>query len=202
MPDTSATTPGSIASLLGLSPEKLQKHARFAKWIGILFIILGALAIILPGAFTLGLELFLGWLLLIGGVLQAIGGFSSMGARGWWVQLICGLLSAIVGALFLINPFEAVQVLTMLLAVLFITNGIFRIGTALGSGGAPGSGMAILNGVFGIIIGGIVWWEWPSSAVWFIGLLVGIDMLFFGLTLLTLSRACKRETDASDPNQS
>jgi len=63
----------------------------------------------------------------------------------------------------------------------------------LGASGAPGSGMAILNGVFGIIIGGIVWWQWPSSAVWFIGLLVGIDMLFFGITLLTLSNACKKE---------
>ncbi|WOO43390.1 HdeD family acid-resistance protein [Rubellicoccus peritrichatus] len=191
MPDK--TTPVSVASLLGLTPEKLKKHAGVAQWLAIVFIILGIVAIILPGPFSLGIELFLGWLLLIGGILQAVSGFSSLGAKGWWIQLLSGLVSAIVGALFLMNPFKAVEILTMLLAAVFLTNGIFRIVYSFQATGAPGAGLAGLNGVFGIIIGVIVWAEWPTSATWFLGLLVGIDMLFFGMSLFTLASAAKKE---------
>lgn len=187
------TKPVSLASLLGLTPEKLNKHAGLAQWLAIVFIVLGIVAIVIPGPFSLGIELFLGWLLLIGGVLQAVAGFSSMGAKGWWVQLLSGIISAIVGALFLMNPFEAVEILTMLLAAVFLTNGIFRIVYSLQASGAPGAGLAALNGLFGIIVGVIVWAEWPTSAVWFLGLLVGIDLLFLGMSLFAIASAAKKE---------
>jgi len=202
MPESAESKPDiagghAIAALLGVTPEKLRQHVKLAHWLSISFVILGVAAIILPGLFTLGIELFLGWLLLIAGVLQAIGGFSHLGSKGGWIQLLVGLLSAVVGVLFLLNPFQAVQVLTMFLAALFITNGIFRMIYAFQVFEAPGSGLAIINGIFGIIIGGIVWWEWPTSAVWFIGLIVGIDMLFCGLTLFALVSAVKKESQAS-----
>lgn len=186
--------PVSLASLLGLTQERLKKHASLAQWLGIVFIVLGGLAIALPGLFSLGIELFLGWLLLIGGVLQAVGGFASLGTKGWSVQLLCGLLSAAVGALFLMNPFGGIEVLTMFLAAMFIANGVVRLIYSFQGKGIPGTGLAALNGVFGIIIGGIVWAEWPNSSVWFLGLLVGIDMLFFGISLFTLAQACKKES--------
>jgi len=190
---TEKTQPTSIAALIGLSPDKLKQHASLAQGIGIAFIILGILAILLPGPFSLGIELFLGWLLLIGGLLQLIGGFSSLRSKGGWLQLLGGVLSVVVGVLFLLNPFQGVAVLTMFLAAFFFVNGIFRIFYVLGSPGAPGNALAVLNGIFGIIIGVLVWSQWPTSSAWFIGLLVGIDMLFFGMSLLTVASAIKKE---------
>ncbi len=182
-----------IAELLGLSPEKLKKHAKVAQGVGIAFIILGVLAVLLPGVFSLGIELFLGWLLLISGIMQVIGGFSHMGAKGWWLQVLAGVLALIVGGLFIANPLKGVEFLTMFLAAMFFVNGLFRIFYCMGASGAPGATLGLINGIFGIIIGGIVWAQWPSSSAWFIGLLVGIDMLFFGITLLSLSSAVKKE---------
>lgn len=192
---TEQTTPPTIATLLGLSPEKLKKHAGLAQGLGIGFCILGILAILLPGVFSLGIELFLGWLLLVGGILQVISALSSAGAKGWWLHLIGGLLAAIVGGLFISNPVKGVVLLTMFLAAMFVVNGITKVMYGLGAKGAPGSSMVIINGVFGVIVGLIVWAQWPSSSAWFIGLLVGIDMLFFGMSLITLSSAVKKQAN-------
>ncbi|GHB94099.1 HdeD family acid-resistance protein [Cerasicoccus arenae] len=176
----------------GIDPEKLKKNASQAQLAGIILIILGVLAVMLPGVFSLGLELFLGWLLLIGGILQAVSAFSHITVKGYGWALISSVLAAIVGALLIAQPVIGVIALTGLLAIFYLIDGIFKLLAAAQGQHLPGRGIIFMNGIFGLIIAGIVFSEWPSAAHWFIGLIVGVNFLMGGMTLLTLASAAKK----------
>jgi uncharacterized membrane protein HdeD (DUF308 family) len=111
---------------LGFTPEVLKAHARKTRAFGIGFIILGIVAILLPGIFTIGFELMLGGLLLGGGVLQIVNALGFSYHRGIALPLIAGILSTVLGGLFLANPFEGAAILTVLLALMFLVNGLLR----------------------------------------------------------------------------
>lgn len=181
-----------VLQLLGIDPQKAQKYAGWLKLEAILFIILGVLAIILPGLFSVGLSLFIGWLFLIGGVFATIGALQALRAKGSLWRLASGILTAIAGVLIIAKPLEGVLIITMLIAIYYGVDGLFKIIYGLQASGTPGAGITILNGVFGLIIAWIVYSEWPESAEWFLGLIIGINMLIGGVTLLRLASAMKR----------
>lgn len=181
-----------IIKFLGLNPQKSQKYAGWLKFEAILFIVLGVLAIILPGLFSLGLSLFLGWLFLLGGFLNVFGALQAIRARGALWRLLSGVLAIIAGALIIIRPLEGVLILTLVIAVFYGIDGIVKIIYGLQTSGTPGAGISIMNGVFGLIIAWIVYSEWPTSAHWFLGLIIGINLLVGGLFLLRFSSAIKK----------
>lgn len=185
--NTSHSAP--VFQFLGIDPQKAQKYAGWLKFEAILFIVLGALAIILPGVFSLGLSLFIGWLFLVGGVFATIGAAQTLRAKGGLWRLASGVLTAIAGILILTKPLEGVLILTLLIAIYYGVDGLFKIFYGLQASGTPGAGITILNGVFGLIIAWIVYSEWPNSAAWFLGLIIGINMLVGGVTLLRLLSA-------------
>lgn len=180
-----------VLQFLGIDPQKAQKYAGWLKFEAILFIILGALAIILPGVFSLGLSLFIGWLFLVGGIFGTIGALQTLRAKGGLWRLASGILTAIAGILIITRPLEGVLILTMLIAIYYGVDGLFKIIYGLQASGTPGAGITILNGVFGLIIAWIVYSSWPYSAEWFLGLIIGINMLIGGITLLRLLSAVK-----------
>lgn len=175
------------------TPETLERHSKRTKWCGAGLIILGIAAILLPGVFTLGFEILLSFLLIIGGVSQIAYSLGFSGRKEGFLPLIAGLLSVILGVLFLINPFEGAAVLTFLLAGLFLLNGILRVIQGFQFRDLPGAGWGTFSGVAGIIIAILVWSAWPTSAGWFIGVLLGIDFLILGFFLLGLASAARRE---------
>lgn len=191
------TTESSGFSLeLGFTPELIGRHATRARWIGVAFIILGVLAMLLPGVFTIGFEIFLGILLLVGGILQMVSAFGFVGQRGWGCPMAGGVLATVLGALFLIDPFEGAAALTVFLAALFFISGIFRIIHGLQWRGVPGIGWGVLSGLFGIIIAVLVFTAWPASSLWFIGILLGVDFLVVGIFLNVFASACRRDVEA------
>lgn len=179
--------PKDIPALLGLTPERIAKYAGWLKVEAVIFMILGVLAILLPGAFSLGLELFLGWLFFIGGIFAAIGSFQAIQAKGFLLRLASAIVTAVAGLLLIMKPMQGVLVLTLVVAAFYLIDGICKIIYSLQAKGTPGTGLAIVNGIFGLIIAGIVYAEWPLSANWFLGLIIGINLLMGGMFLFTLA---------------
>lgn len=164
---------------------------------GVIFTILGFLAVALPGISTLSVELFIGWLLVFAGAVQLYrtikGGSHATGFAG---SLCTSILYLLFGILLLFFPVAGIISLTLLLTLFFIAEGIAKI--VLGFQLRPFRqwGWFILNGILALIMAFIIWAGWPGTAFWVLGLLVGINMIFFGIALIFLGAATPK-IDAS-----
>ena len=163
--------------------------------LGVALIVLGCIALGSVWIAGLATALAIGALLVVSGVAEIVGAFWSRRWSGFFFHLLSGLLSLVVGVLFLRAPVDAVLALTLLLACLLMVGGIFKIVAALsyrfGAWGWP-----LVSGVIDLILGVMIWLAWPESALWVIGLFVGISLVFrgfnwigLGLALRTLPRA-------------
>jgi len=174
-----------------LSPELLSRNAKRTRWVGIACMIIGVLAILLPSVFTIGFEIILGILLIAGGLLQVVNALTYR-SRYWTLPLFGGLLSVIIGGLFLFNPFTGAAVLTIFLAALFLIGGLARIIHSTQMPGIPGVGFGFLNGLLGILIAVLVVTGWPESSLWLIGVLIGVDFIVLGFWLTSFASSCGR----------
>jgi uncharacterized membrane protein HdeD (DUF308 family) len=161
------------------------------------FVILGAVLIIL-GIVALGsvviaslaAAVVIGFLLLVAGAGEVIGAFWCRGWSGFFLHLLSGVLSIVVGLLFLRAPIEALAALTLLVACFLMVGGIFKIVTALSYRFAAW-GWPLASGIIDTLLGVMIWWEWPASALWVIGLFVGISLLFRGFHWIALGLALR-----------
>jgi len=154
---------------------------------GVLFTILGFLAAALPGISTLSVELFIGWLLFFGGAMQFYRALQMRHMPGFLGSLLTSSLYIIFGLLLALYPLAGVLSLTLLLTIFFIADGISKIMLAFQLTPFRRWGWFILNGVLSLIIAYIIWSGWPGTAFWVLGLLVGINMIFFGISLIFLA---------------
>jgi uncharacterized membrane protein HdeD (DUF308 family) len=107
------------------------------------------------------------------------------------LQLSIGILNIIVGLLIIANPGASALALTLLMAAFFMVGGVFRIVSAA-QHHFPGRGWAMFSGVVNIILGILIWAQWPSSAFWVIGMFIGIDLIFTGWWFITLTTLARR----------
>lgn len=154
---------------------------------GILFTLLGILAIAIPGVFTLGAELLIGILFLSAGVIQAWRTFQTKGVPGFFWSVFIAIVYIIAGISLIFNPLQGVLTLTVILTFFFIVDGIANI--LLGLQFKPHGVWTwrIVSGVISLVLAYIIYAGWPGSAVWLLGLLVGINLLFVGITQLVLA---------------
>lgn len=167
--------------------SSLQKHWKLFAAEGIFFIILGSIAVIIPQVFSVGIELFLGWLLLVGGVFQIIRSVSMIKMPGVSLWLFIGLLQAVAGYFLVANPKGGVMTLTMLLTLFFALEGITKIFLSLMMRPLARWGWVFFSGFTALFLAIMVWAGWPATALWVLGLLVGINMIFLGWSLLNIS---------------
>jgi len=158
--------------------------------LGIALIVLGMLAIGSPWVTTFASVRFVGVLLIVGGIGQALGAFWSRRWSGFFAHLLMGILYLAVGVLCLERPAEAALDLTLLIAAFLIVGGLFRVAAAL-STRFPHWGWTLVNGAINVVLGVMIWRQWPGSALWVIGLFVGIEMLFTGWTWVMLAFALR-----------
>lgn len=175
--------------------QLIKEHRKFFIFEGILFIILGFLAIVLPGAMTLGVELFLGWLLLLGGVIQGVRAFSAYRVPGFFASLIGAIVSVIAGVLLLAYPLSGILTLTLLLTIFFLIEGIAKIIFAFNVKPNTNWGTLLISGILSLALAFIIWSGWPGTAIWAIGLLVGINMLFSGCAMAYLGWNAKNTSE-------
>jgi uncharacterized membrane protein HdeD (DUF308 family) len=177
--------------------ETLSRNWGWLLGLGIVMIILGVLAIGAPGVATIAVQFALGWILVIGGIAEGIHAFMARGWAGFLLELLSAILYLAVGILLLVNPVGGALALTIVLAVFLIVEGIFKIITGLRVRDHRGWGWLLASGILSVILGLMIWAEWPASGLWVIGLLVGIQLLFTGWALVMLAMAARAHRQAS-----
>jgi uncharacterized membrane protein HdeD (DUF308 family) len=163
------------------------------KWIlalGIVLIVVGTLAVMMPLVATLAMALVLGWLLVLGGVAQLVGAFWTRDWSGFFLTLLIGLMYVVLGLMFLRAPLKAELAMTLLLACVLMVGGLFRIIGAIAFR-FPHWGWTLVGGAINLLLGILIWQQWPEAAMWVIGLFVGIDIIFTGWMWVMLSLAVK-----------
>jgi uncharacterized membrane protein HdeD (DUF308 family) len=159
----------------------------------VLFILLGIFAIVEPGVAGLGVTLLVGWMLLLGAVFHFIAAFKGGGAKQVLFQVLIGIVYAIGGLYFLTHTVMATGTLTLLLAGIILAEGVIEIVSyfRLRKEGAA-SGWLLLNGLITLALGALIWFHWPSSTVWAIGTLVGVNLLMTGISRLMFALAIRK----------
>jgi uncharacterized membrane protein HdeD (DUF308 family) len=149
-------------------------------------IILGTIAIGMAELMTIFSVLLIGWLLIFGGLFEIIHGIARRRWDGFFINLMGGLLYTVTGVLMVTHPGIAAITLTLLIAMLLIVAGGFRLFVAF-STPMHHRGWLILNGLISLFLGFCIWSSWPVSGLWVIGLFIGIDMIFDGWTEVILA---------------
>jgi len=157
----------------------------FLLGMGIALMILGMAAIGSSMIATFATVLVFGILMLLGAIFQVVTALWGRSWRGFFLHLLAGALYLIAGLFMIDSPVEAALSLTFLIAACLMVGGILRIGLSLVER-FEGWGWMLLNGVVSVILGVAIWRQWPLSGLWVIGLFVGIEMLFSGLSWVML----------------
>jgi uncharacterized membrane protein HdeD (DUF308 family) len=177
-----------------LDPEVREGLARTWKTlrgVGIAAIVIGAIAILLPELFSLGAAVFVGIVLVIVSAFLAAAAFAAHGVGSLLARLAWALLTFVVGLWLILEPHNGTLTLTLVLGIYFLLMGLTRVTVAFLGRGQPNAIWVGLSGVCGVIIGILVLAKFPSSADWAIGLLIGIDLIFLGWSLISVAQVGK-----------
>jgi uncharacterized membrane protein HdeD (DUF308 family) len=164
--------------------------------LGIVFVVLGFLAIILPVIASFVVTSFIGWLLVIGGVLY---GYHAFRMRGGWniaATLLLAVLTLASGIILLILPLAGMITLTMFLAAYFIVAGILKAIYAFQHRRSLGWGWALVSGLISIALGLLIASGLPGTALWALGVIFGVDLIFYGWALIFLQSKMKQAAAA------
>ena len=160
--------------------------------LGILLILAGVAAIAFPLLSTIATKIALGWIFLVAGVVLVIHAFSIQGWRGFILGLLVGALYVIAGGWLAFFPFTGIITLTILLAALFLAEGVLEVMMAMRVRPHEGWGWLLISGLVAIAVGVMIAAELPTSAAWAIGLLTGINLLSSGVSFVVLALAGRR----------
>jgi uncharacterized membrane protein HdeD (DUF308 family) len=177
------------------TPESMDNSTfRNSIILSVLMIVAGILAIIMPGAAGIAVNVMVGWLLLFGGGLHFVFAWTSRRSGGLILGIILGLLYGFVGMYLLLNPITGLISLTLALAVYLFAEGVLEFFLAFQLRGTGRSGWLVPDGILTIILAVMIVMTWPANTEWVIGTLVGISILFTGVTRLAMTLAARRRT--------
>jgi uncharacterized membrane protein HdeD (DUF308 family) len=190
-----ANLKGSFA--MSINPSDIERrvaaslHEHWGAFLieGIVLLVLGAAAVIVPPLATLAVAIFLGWLFLISGIVGLITTFWMRQAPGFWWSLLSAVLALVVGASLIGWPVSGAVSLTLLLTVFFVMEGVATIMFALDHKRELSGrwGLMVASGVVDLVLAAIIVAGLPGTAAWAIGLLVGINMIFGGMALIAMA---------------
>ncbi len=169
---------------------------------GIILLILGLAAMVLPPIATLAVEILVGWLLLISGIVGLVSTFMVRGAPGFGWSLLSAALGIAAGVVLLWWPLNGALSLTIVLTAFLSIEGILSIFYALDHKRELSGrwGMMLASGIIDIILGGIIFAGLPGTAAWAIGLLVGINLVFGGSALISMALHARQERASPTPS--
>ena len=184
-----STNQPDIAGLQRAVANALHEHWKLYLVEGIVLLILGAIAIVIPPIATLAVTIVLGWLFLVSGVVGLFTTFWMRHAPGFWWSLISALLGIVVGAWLLAAPVIGAVSLTIVVVVFFIIEGVASIMFAFDHKRELSGrwGWMLMSGIVDLVLAAFIFAGLPSTAAWAIGLLVGINMVFGGSALIAMA---------------
>lgn len=174
-----------------LALKQLRDNWSWYFMIGLGFVALGMLALYFSLASTIISVIYLGIIFIAVGLFEGAFALKINQWGSYLLHLFLCVVFVIGGAYMIYNPvFNAIS-LTLFLAILFVISGIARIFTAL-TQHVPHKTMLLFNGILSLALGILIWYQWPSSGLWVIGMFLGINLLFTGWTLILLSWRAKQ----------
>ena len=159
---------------------------------GILSIVLGIVAIATPAVAGTAVVLVIGVILLAAGLAQTISGLRLEGWSRKLLPLILGILTVFAGLGVLGHPLLGLSFLTLLLALFFAAEGAWKIIASFSYRPASGWLAVLVSGILTMLLGLLIWSEWPFSGLWAVGILVGVDLLITGISLVTVASTVRR----------
>jgi uncharacterized membrane protein HdeD (DUF308 family) len=179
----------SIQSLQQAASATLREHWVLFLVEGVVLLVLGATAVVLPAIATLAVTILIGWLFLVSGILGLITTYWMRHAPGFWWSLLSAVLGIVVGALLLASPLTGAFSLTLILVAFFLVEGVVSIMFALDHKRELSGqwGWMLASGIIDLALAIMIFAGLPSTAAWAVGLLVGINMIFGGSALIAMA---------------
>ncbi|MGE5156913.1 MAG: HdeD family acid-resistance protein [Gemmatimonas sp.] len=192
--DTNDGTNAGIARLQSEMRAAVRAHWKAFLIEGILLVILGLAAIVVPPLASLAVTIFLGWMFLISGIAGLALTFWARAMPGFWWSLISAILALIAGFILLTQPAQGTYALTLVVGVYFLAEGVATIMYALEHRRELSErwGWLLVAGIVDIVIAFIIISGLPGSATWALGLLVGINLVFGGSSMIGMALAARQ----------
>ncbi len=159
---------------------------------GVLLIVFGMLAVGSPFIAALAVNVVIAWLIVLAGAVHLIVAFHVHGTGSLIWKLLVGLAYLFFGAYLIMHPVLGVASLTLVLASLFLIEGVLDIVLFFRMRSVQGSSWVLVDGIITLLLGLMIYLRWPSSSVWAIGTLVGVSMIISGVTRVMLSLAVRK----------
>jgi uncharacterized membrane protein HdeD (DUF308 family) len=169
--------------------EEVRRTRRWLVIAGVLSLLAGLVAVVLPNIASVATAILIGWLLVFAGAMYVVDAFSTRDRTRMALRLVLAVLCLIAGVYLLVAPLDGTFTLTVVLAMWFVAIGVARIVIGIADRDAPARGLTVLSGVLALLLGLLIALELPESAAWAIGLVVGVDLIFTGVLLIGLARA-------------
>jgi uncharacterized membrane protein HdeD (DUF308 family) len=156
---------------------------------GVVLLVLGATAVVLPAIATLAVTILIGWLFLVSGIIGLVTTFWMRNAPGFWWALLSAVLGIVVGLMLLASPLTGAFSLTLVLVAFFLIEGVASIMFALDHRKETSGqwGWMLASGIIDLALAIMIFAGLPSTAAWAVGLLVGINMIFGGSALIAMA---------------
>jgi len=186
------------------TPESPEIAAKMRHWVliaGLFTMALGVAAILLPFFATLTLEGILAVIFMVAGLIHIVHALHSRHSKGFIFRLLMGVLYELVGLILLVFPLQGALSLTLLLALLLMIAGAFKMAMALHLRPLPTSNWVMFSGAVSAVLGILIWMGLPGTSRWVIGLLIGIELVISGLTMTIFAFSIKKSGNVSDWNR-
>lgn len=174
----------------------VRKNANWLMLLGILLVVLGVIGLGMEVSLTIGSVLFFGFLILAGGILQLIDAFKAEGWKSVLYHILIALLYIAAGIIMITNPLLGAVWMTMVIAAVLIVVGILRIVMGLQLRPLKGWGWTVAAGVATIVLGAMIFAQWPASGLWVIGLFIAIELIMQGWAMIAIAMAAKASTES------
>ena len=196
-----STNNADLDKLRSSVASSLHSHWRLFLAEGIVLLILGLLAIVVPQIATIAAAVFIGWLLLISGAVGLLATFRMRSAPGFAWSLLSAVIGIVAGILLLRSPVTGALSLTLILTVFLAIEGVVSILFALEHKRELSGrwGAMLFSGVVDLFLAGIIFEGLPGTAAWAIGLLIGINLVFGGSALIAMALHARNSATAGAP---
>ena len=176
----------------------VSKHWKWMLALGIAGVFLGTLGLAMAFALTIASVILFGALLAVGGGIQLIDAFKCRGWKSTLWHVLIALLYLAAGVIVFFDPLMATYLLTAMLAGAIVAVGVLRIFMALDMRGRRGWIWTLVSGLASLVLGVLIFYQWPVSALWVIGLLIALELIFNGWAYIVIALAARREAHESE----